>query len=88
MKLNALARRGSKKDFWDLAEILDRFTIAQILDFFKLKYSSKDVMYLLRSMIYFEDAERQNDPDPLKKITWEQVKSKIQKAVKKHFDSL
>ena len=88
MKLNALARRGSKKDFWDLAEILDHYTINDILGFFKQKYASKDVLYILRSMIYFEDAERQIDPDPLKKITWKQVKSKIQVAVKEHFDSL
>lgn len=88
MKLNALARRGSKKDFWDLAEILDYYTINDILGFFKQKYASKDVLYILRSMIYFEDAERQIDPDPLKKITWKQVKSKIQVAVKEHFDNL
>ncbi len=88
MKLNALARRGSKKDFWDLVEILDRYSIEEILGFFKLKYSSKDVLYILRSMIYFEDAERQIDPDPLKKITWTQVKNKIQLAVKKYLDKL
>jgi predicted nucleotidyltransferase component of viral defense system len=88
MKLNALARRGSKKDFWDLAEILDHYTIDDILGFFKQKYASKDVLYILRSMIYFEDAERQIDPDPLKKISWEQVKNKIQVAVKEHFDNL
>lgn len=88
MKLNALARRGSKKDFWDLAEILDHYTINDIINFFKQKYSSKDELYILRSMIYFEDAERQIDPDPLKKISWKQVKSKIQIAVKQHFDNL
>jgi Nucleotidyl transferase AbiEii toxin, Type IV TA system len=88
MKLNALARRGSKKDFWDLAEILDHYSIDDILGFFKQKYASKDVLYILRSMIYFEDAERQIDPDPLKKISWKQVKSKIQVAVKEHFDNL
>jgi predicted nucleotidyltransferase component of viral defense system len=88
MKLNALARRGSKKDFWDLAELLDHYSIDEILNFFKQKYASKDVLYVLRSMIYFEDAERQIDPDPLKKISWKQVKNKIQVAVKAYFDSL
>jgi hypothetical protein len=88
MKLNALARRGSKKDFWDLAEILDHYTIDEIIGFFKQKYASKDVLYILRSMVYFEDAERQIDPDPLKKVSWKQVKDKVQIAVKEYFDNL
>ncbi|MDZ7933973.1 MAG: nucleotidyl transferase AbiEii/AbiGii toxin family protein [Emticicia sp.] len=88
MKLNALARRGSKKDFWDLAEIFDYYSVEEILGFFKQKYASKDVMYILRSMIYFDDAEKQLDPDPLKNITWEQVKDKIRLVVKKYFDGL
>jgi Nucleotidyl transferase AbiEii toxin, Type IV TA system len=88
MKLNALARRGSKKDFWDLAEIFDYYSVEEILGFFKQKYASKDVMYILRSMIYFDDAEKQIDPDPLKNITWEQVKDKIRLTVKNYFDGL
>jgi predicted nucleotidyltransferase component of viral defense system len=88
MKLNALARRGNKKDFWDLAEIFDYYSVEEILGFFKQKFTSKDVMYILRSMIYFDDAEKQLDPDPLKNITWEQVKDKIRLTVKNYFDGL
>lgn len=88
MKLNALARRGSKKDFWDLYEIFDYYSVEEILSFFRQKYTSKDVMYILRSMVYFEDAEKQIDPDPLKNVTWEQVKDKIRLTVKEYFDGL
>ena len=45
-------------------------------------------MYILRSMIYFDDAEKQLDPDPLKNVTWEQVKDKIRLTVKNYFDGL
>lgn len=86
MKLSAIARRGVKKDFWDIAELLDTFSIEEMLDFYKAKYRSRDILHLLRSLVYFTDAEAQKDPDPLKKVTWTQVKSKVQRAVKRYVD--
>lgn len=84
MKLSAVARRGVKKDFWDIAELLERFSIQEMIDFYKEKYSSRDIFHLLRSLVYFEDAEAQNDPDPLKKMSWKQVKTKVEKAVNQY----
>lgn len=81
MKLSAVARRGVKKDFWDIAEMLDTFSLEEMIDCYKAKYSSRDIFHLLRSLVYFDDAESQKDPDPLKKITWKQVKNKVQSAV-------
>ena len=82
MKLAALSGRGVKKDFWDIAELLDYYTIEEMLVFFAEKYSTNEPLFVLRSMTYFDDAERNKDPDPLKKMTWKQVKTKIEKAVK------
>lgn len=65
MKLSAIARRGVKKDFWDIAELLDLFSLDEMVDFYKTKYSSRDIFHLLRSLVYFNDAEQQKDPDPL-----------------------
>ncbi|MBX2926241.1 MAG: nucleotidyl transferase AbiEii/AbiGii toxin family protein [Saprospiraceae bacterium] len=88
MKLSAIARRGVKKDFWDIAELLEVFTLDEMIEFYKLKYASRDIFHLLRSLVYFNDAETQKDPDPLKKTTWQQVKIVVQDAVelylKKH----
>lgn len=86
MKLSAIARRGVKKDFWDIAELLDVFSLDDMLEFYRAKYSSRDIFHLLRSLVYFNDAELQKNPDPLKNITWNQVKSKVQKAVKRYLD--
>ena len=36
MKLNAIAGRGSKKDFIDIELILKKFNLQQIVDFYKL----------------------------------------------------
>ncbi len=87
MKLSAVARRGVKKDFWDIAELLDTFNISEMVEFYKAKYSSHDLFHVLRALVYFEDAENQKDPDPIKKTTWKEVKKKIEKAVKIFIDS-
>ena len=80
MKLSAIARRGVKKDFWDIAELLDMYSLAEMLEFYKAKYRSHDIFHLLRAIVYFADAEKQKDPDPLKKMTWKQVKIKMERA--------
>lgn len=87
MKLSAIARRGVKKDFWDIAELLDVFSLDEMIKFYRAKYSTRDIFHLLRSLVYFNDAEKQKEPDLVKKITWNQVKKKVQKAVKKYLDS-
>jgi hypothetical protein len=87
MKLSAISRRGVKKDFWDIAELLDVYTMEEMLTFYKAKYSSHDILHLVRSLVYFEDAEAQKDLQPLKKITWKQVKKKVERAVQQFIDS-
>jgi hypothetical protein len=86
MKLSAIARRGVKKDFWDVAELLDMYSLSEMLAFYKAKYASHDIFHLVRALAYFTDAEKQKDPDPLKKMTWKQVKTKMQTAVKKYVE--
>ncbi len=87
MKLSAISQRGVKKDFWDMAELLDHYSISQMLDMFREKYGQRDVFYVLRSLIYFEDAEAQADPDLLKRTTWKQVKDKVETAVRAYIQS-
>jgi predicted nucleotidyltransferase component of viral defense system len=81
MKLNALANRGSKKDFYDLAELLENFTIHQMLDFFSQKYLATDPFTVIRSLAWFDDAELEPDPVDLKGRDWTSVKNVTLKAV-------
>jgi hypothetical protein len=81
MKMSAIAHRGVKKDFWDVAELLDMYSLSEMIEFYKIKYTSHDIFHLVRSLTYFADAEKQKeDPESLKKITWKQVKTKMEKA--------
>ena len=83
MKLNAVSNRGSKKDFYDVAELLTRFDLATLLSFFSAKYVSSDPFAVIRSLAWFEDAEPEPDPIPLKGATWESVKREVSEALSK-----
>lgn len=87
MKLSAIARRGVKKDFWDIAALLDHFNLDTMLDFYRAKYRSHDIFHLLRSLVYFTDAEAQRDPDTLNNTSWKQVKKKVEAAVQQYVDT-
>jgi len=87
MKLNAITRRGAKKDFFDIAELLDQYSLAEMLQFFADKYASTDIGFVVRSLTYFEEAENSKDPVMLKAVNWEQVKKKIQQAVQDFWNS-
>lgn len=84
MKLDAITGRGSKKDFYDLYFLLERYTLPEILDLYSSKYPHSTLFHVIKSLTWFEDAEVQALPDVLlKKVTWEQVKKRIEQAVSK-----
>lgn len=84
MKVNAISRRGVQKDFWDIAELLDHYSLEQMLLFFKQKHKATDVGHIVRSLVYFADADKSEPPLTLKKNTWNGVKKKIEGAVRKY----
>lgn len=85
MKLEAMATRGVKKDFWDIAELLNHYTLQQMAEFYQAKYPNSDIGHVILSMTYFVDAELQKDnPEGLKGITWEQVKTIMKTTVENY----
>ncbi len=85
MKLNAIANRGSKKDFYDIYELLNSFSIMELLEFFKEKYQRLNAFTVVKSLDYFEDADLEPDPMSLKKINWKLIKEKVSNEVQKNF---
>ena len=82
MKLEAMATRGVKKDFWDINELLNHYSLLQMIEFYQAKYPNSDVGHVLLSMTYFVDAEQQKDnPVDLKGVTWEQVKLNMRNTI-------
>ncbi len=82
MKLSAITNRGARKDFYDLHALIQYLGVDALLEIYRKKYPSHDPMIVLRSMIYFDDAEEDNDPELLKEQDWEDVKDAICVVVK------
>ena len=82
MKVNAIIGRGTRKDFIDLFVLLQHYSLAEILDFYRQKYPEFSEYRALLSMTYFEDAEMQDMPRMFIDTPWTEMKSSIIKAVK------
>jgi hypothetical protein len=75
MKLAAIASRGSRKDFVDLWWLLSRYwSLSDSLDFFCAKFAARDVGHVIRSLVYFDDAESEPPLRLVAEIDWKVVK--------------
>lgn len=82
MKLNAIAGRGSRKDFIDLYFLLKKYSLAEMLNFYKEKYVDGSEFMVIKSLNYFEDAETEEMPIMFEKISWEEIKKEIRMLAK------
>ncbi|MBN1566672.1 MAG: hypothetical protein JXA73_02420 [Acidobacteria bacterium] len=75
MKINAIAGRGSRRDFVDLYFVAKEFGLPYILDLFRKKYFEIDfnIVHTLKSLTYFKDAETEPMPKMLTDIYWADV---------------
>jgi hypothetical protein len=83
MKVNAIQGRGSKKDFVDMYFLLRRFTLPEIMDFYRQKYPDHSVFRAIMSLTYFADADQQASPEMLLAVSWEEMKESIAAEVRK-----
>jgi hypothetical protein len=76
MKVSAIAGRGTKRDFIDLYAVSQHHELKQVLTWFKAKYAQANysMVHVLKSLTYFEDAEKDPMPHMLVALTWERVK--------------
>ncbi len=82
MKVQAILGRARKKDFWDIAELLKHYSVADFIRFHKEKFSTQHLLITVPQAIsYFEEAEDDEDPVSLKDQSWESVKVFIRKKV-------
>jgi hypothetical protein len=83
MKIQAILGRAKKKDFWDLHELLQHYSLEQIMDWHKLKYPSKMLAISIpHAITYFVDADETEAPISFNNQTWTGVKKGIQQAVR------
>jgi len=58
MKLNAISVSSQRaKDFIDLFYLLDVYSVAEMLVFYKKKYAQYNEVNVLKSLTWFEDVD-------------------------------
>lgn len=74
MKLEVVGNTSRKKDFWDLHELLENFSISQMLDFYHERYPySYSKSEILNKLTDFSEADTDLDPICLKQKYWELI---------------
>lgn len=86
MKIVAISDRGTKRDFIDMYFMCKaKISIEGALKFYDKKYGTlaSNLIHIKKSLVYFEDAEKQEMPKMLVPCTWEEVKRFFEREVKK-----
>ena len=81
MKIDAMSSCGSRKDFIDIYFLLKKYSLVDLIEFFEKKYHGIDYnkLHILKSLVYFVDADDEPMPRMLEKVDWEKVKKEIRK---------
>ena len=80
MKLAAATNRGARKDFYDLATLLEFHDLPTMLDWYVRKFPGFDVFPVLKSLTWFADAELEPEPVMLTSLSWSETKRRLTEA--------
>jgi hypothetical protein len=85
MKVSAIASRGTKRDFVDLYVSAQRFGLTEVLHLFDRKYAQTHYsrIHILKSLIFFGDAEKDPIPHMLIPLDWGEVKQFFLREVRR-----
>lgn len=82
MKIDVVQRGARKKDFWDLHEVLNNYTVASMINLQKLRFEwTHDALSIQKNFIDFSQADLDLDPICLKNKEWIFIKEDIAAAV-------
>jgi hypothetical protein len=75
MKIDIVQRKARKKDFWDLDELIEKYSIDQMIALHKQRYpNSHDEKLIRKNFVNFERADEDFTPICLKGKHWELIK--------------
>ncbi len=78
MKLAAIAQRGARKDFVDIhALIRNGLSLRQMLEDYRRKFDTDELVHVLIGLSRFERAETQAMPQMLWDVTWGEIRAAI-----------
>ena len=85
MKIIAISQRGRKRDFFDLFWCVRNIKpLEKLLKKLKIQYPlvAHDYHHILKSLIYFNDAENDPSPEIFFKAEWKEVKNFFRREIK------
>ena len=85
MKLNAISLNCQRvKDIIDIYFLLGKYSIGQMLGFYRKKYTLQNDTIVLKSLAWFDDVELSDWPVIIKepKLTWTKVKKRLLESLK------
>lgn len=88
MKLQAASNRNAKKDYWDIAALLKKYSLDKMLKIFTGKFPQVDIGFIIHSLTDFEKADTELDPDTYTGITWNEIKKELIIAVRQYTERL
>jgi predicted nucleotidyltransferase component of viral defense system len=75
MKIDVVSRGGRKKDFWDIHELMNEYSITQMLAMHEERHPyTHDKKLIKTNFTRFENADLDFDPVCLRGKTWEVIK--------------
>ncbi len=75
MKMEIIQSAGRKKDFWDIHEVLDRYSVSKMVDLHAQRYPyGHDDKLIIKQMKNFEKADKDANPLCLRGKHWELIK--------------
>lgn len=78
MKLDVISSGGRKKDFWDIHELIDDYTIEKMFSLHKKRYPyTHDKIILKNNFVRFQNADVDFEPVCLREKYWELIKLDI-----------
>lgn len=82
MKVDVISRGGRKKDFWDIHELLNAYSVHEMLQFHQQRFEyTHNREEVLTAFVDFSTADEDFDPICLKNKTWELIKLDIVEAI-------
>lgn len=88
LKLNAIAGRGAKKDFWDLHELLNQYPFDQMFSFYHKRYPNNSLAMVIKSLSYFVNADTEPDPESFRSLDWETIKDDLLKKLHTYIQNI
>lgn len=82
MKVDIIQRGGRKKDFWDLHEALNKYTIEEMIELHEQRFEwTHDPMLIRKNFVNFSFADTDFDPICLKGKVWQFIKDDFEELV-------